>query len=418
MNKAPLFFRTLLLLFSIFFSFSFSSLSQNFNEKLLLDGVVPLYAYGLDTTGHWWAVTQPFQGKYRVIVDGEESSTYDDISPIKFSPNGINWCFFGNASNNIYLVDDSSDNLFEDATDFGEITFSPNGDYRAFSYFRAGIEVIHLPNRKIEVENRVGKLFIDNSGTRFALVGRRLDVFVLNVNGKESSTYDEIIPIGFWHTGEFIYAARNGFFWEVYQGDKSLGESYSKIVSYKINTFGTVLALLVRLNTGQNMSLLFSDEYREPIYGKTYDEVWGLALHPELPLIGYAAGDKYRDYVIQNSTEYYAPGAFSDPFYTHDGEELLFVGVGNFNPYISINGRNYDIFIGLTEETQVAKKPKHPTFAYSTRTTLLVHYYEKNEYYTGYMTDETSETIWNWRKGEYQTLGAIHDRLYLISCKL
>ena len=46
-----------------------------------------------------------------------------------------------------------------------------------------------------------------------------------------------------------------------------------------------------------------------------------------------------------------------------------------------------------------------------------MQYYEQNKYYTGFMTDNTSETIWNWRTEEYQTLGNIRDRLYLIKCK-
>ncbi|MBQ6268800.1 MAG: hypothetical protein IJK61_01595, partial [Bacteroidetes bacterium] len=61
--------------------------------------------------------------------------------------------------------------------------------------------------------------------------------------------------------------------------------------------------------------------------------------------------------------------------------------------------------------------PKSTTFAYSTATTLLIQNYETNKYYTGYMTDNTCETIWNWRAGEYQTLGEIRNRLYLITCK-
>ncbi len=417
MNKIYIFLRSILFLIALVFSFSLDLSAQTFRDKLLFDGIVPLDSYGLDTTGHWWAVTAPFKEKYRVIVDGKESEVYDKISYITFSPNGRDWAFFGNAADDIHLIDDKRDTLLEEATDFGEITFSPNGEFMAYSYFRSGIEVINFPKRRIEVENRIGKLFIDNSGYRFAFVGQRLDFSVINITGKESDSYDEIKPIGFWKTGEFIYAARNGLFWEIYQGDKQLGESYSDIISAEVNKFGTVLALLVQLNTGQQMSLMISDEYIEPIYGKNYDATWGLVLHPELSLIGFAAGDVYRDYVVQNSTEYYAPGVFCNPFYTHDGEELVFVGVGDFNSYISVNGRNYDVYLDINDKTVIAKKPKHKSFAYSTHTTLLVHYYERNEYYTGYMADMMSNPIWNWRVGEYQALGEINDRLYLISCK-
>jgi hypothetical protein len=84
-----------------------------------------------------------------------------------------------------------------DATDFGEIVFSPMGQYLAYTYFQGDNEIINLPFRTINVNYRIGKLFIDNSGRSYTMLGQRGNKFVININGKESSTYDSIIPIGY-----------------------------------------------------------------------------------------------------------------------------------------------------------------------------------------------------------------------------
>ena len=392
-------------------------LKANFAEYMLLDGSEKLLSYGQDTTGNWWAITEPFSKKYRVIVNSYESEIYDNAYGLVFSPDGESWSYFASVGGSIYISTNHEDSLLNSATNFGEIAYSPDGFYRAFSYFVSNIEIISLPfNREIQTQNRVRNLYISNTGAEYAFVNKRLDKEIINITGVESTTYDEIIPIGFWSSGEFIYAARNGDIWEIIKGAEIMGDTYSKIISAKVNKYGTVLAVLVQLFTGQSMSIVFSDEYREPIYGKSYIFSWGLALHPSDVLIGFAATDGNRNFVLQNSTEYYANGDFGDPFYTHDGSELVFAGRGDFNPYININGRKFDIYTDFSPDAVIAKKPKNSTFAYSTNSTMLVQYYEKKEFYTGFMTDRTSETIYNWREGAYQTLGDIRDRLYMIRC--
>ncbi|MBQ6269138.1 MAG: hypothetical protein IJK61_03330, partial [Bacteroidetes bacterium] len=309
-----------------------NSYAQKFNEIQLLDGLDSLLFFNIDTTGHWWAVTSPFSNKYRITIDNQEGPVIDNGSEIVFAPGGLSWSYICNINNNFYLVDEFGETYLEKATDMGEIVYSPDGTQRAYSYFIGNIETIILPFKKIEVLNRKSSLFIDNTGTAFAFTADRLNKTVININGWESSVYDEIIPIGFWYTGEFIYAVRNGNIWDIMQGKNILSESFAKIIDAKININGTVCAVLVQLNTGKCMSIMYAEEYLDPIYGKNYNDVWGLALHPTYPLIGFIATDaSNKTYVVQNSTEYYTEGNLSSPYYSYDGEELIFIDEGNFN---------------------------------------------------------------------------------------
>jgi hypothetical protein len=385
---------------------------------MLLDGTEDLVLFDNDTTGHWWAITKPFSNRYKIIIDNYESSVFEDISYPVFSPDGEKWAFFAYTGSSIHLINHNGFSISDssiDATDFGEIIYSPNGEHLAYTYFQGINEILQLPFRKLTITNRVGSLFIDNSGYKYALLGKRLGRFVVNIDGNESTTYDSIVPIGFWSNGDFIYESFNGNNWEVYKGKKQIGTAYSRIIDAKINYLGSILALLVRLNTGRGMSIVIADGY-DIMYGKSYDNIWGLALHPTELLYGYGALDYNKYYVVQNSTEYFATDEIANPFYTYNGDELIFFGMGDFDPYINVNGKKTNIKITLYTNDVIAKKPTSNTIALTTNVSLLIYDYEKMEYYTGFMCDDMGKAIYNRRTEKYEALGTINNRLYLLTC--
>lgn len=391
---------------------------KNFDYELILDGGDSLKYYDIDTTGHFWAITKPYSNRYKILIDDFLSEASEDISFPVFAAGGGKWAFFATYNSSVNLVENNGETIQQnrlDATDYGEIVYSPNGEHFAYTYFQDGNEVIQLPFQKIKTTNRVGHLFIDNSGNSFTILGKRMNKYVININGTESNTYDEIKPIGYWYNGQFVYAVFNGHSWEIYCGKKQLGSSYSKIIDAKINPNGTILAVLVRLNTGRCMSIVFNDDYYEPVYGKTYDEVWGLALHPTEMLIGFGASEYGRTYILQNSTEYYANGEVGTPFYSYNGDELIFIAMGEFGPYINVNGKRTDVKITLYKDDIIAKKPGSETIALTTNITLLVYDYAKNEHFTGFMCDRMGKAIYNRHTKRYEALGEINNRLYLVS---
>jgi hypothetical protein len=143
-----------------------------------------------------------------------------------------------------------------------------------------------------------------------------------------------------------------------------------------------------------------------------------LALHPTEMLYGYGAMEHNRVFVVQSATEYNALGEVGTPFYSHNGDELIFAGIGNFGPYINVNGKRTDVRITLYLTDIIAKKPATETIAFTTNVSLLVYNYAKNEYYVGFMCDKMSPTtIYNRFTRRYETLGEIHNRLYLLSCE-
>jgi hypothetical protein len=242
--------------------------SQKFQHKLLLDGMEYLAFYNVDTTGHWWAITKPFANRYRMYINDYESPASEDLTFPVFAAGGSQWAFFAIYNSAVNIVQNDGYEITEtilNANDYGEIKYSPNGEHIAYTYFQSENEIIQLPERQISVTYRFGELFIDNSGTSYTIMGKRMNKYVININGKESMTYDSIIPIGYWHNRNFVYAAFNGSNWEIHCGNKRFGGTYRHILDVKINYLGTILAVLVRLNTGRSMAIVFNDGYYEPI---------------------------------------------------------------------------------------------------------------------------------------------------------
>ena len=413
---------TIILIIIYFYSISFSY-SQNYEEKLLLDGLDSLVAFNIDTTGHWWAATKPFKDRYRIYIDTFQSDVYEEIYGLNISSDGVQWAFWGIKSGSIFLVRrDEFENVnitSLNATDVGSIIYSPDGKQFAYSYFQGDNEIINLPFKQISVVNRNNnELFIDNSGKQYAFVGQRGDKYVVNVNGNESTIYEDIKPIGFWHNGNFIYAGFNGSNWEIINGNKIIGTSYWRILDAQINKYGSVMAVLVQLISGRCMSITFSDDYYEPIFGRTYDATWGLALHPTDALIGFGAKEHNKYYILQNRSEYYATENISTPFYSHNGDELIFIGMGEYGPYISVNGSKTDIRIGLYTDDKIAKKPKSTTLAFVNNVSFCLYDYLNNNFKTGNMYDYLCSPIYNSRTNSYETLATIYNRLYLCRWKM
>ncbi len=169
--------------------------AQSSNDKMLLVGSETLVQFGMDTTGNWWAVTQPCSTQYRAVINGWESSAYLELTGLKFSASGTKWAFFGYDNSGWDVVSvDTVINL--NASAVGEIHFSSVNSKLSYSYTDAGQEYIILGDKKISTYSRTGSYYINPLGNRYAYISQRGSSYVININGKETQTFDQIRPIG------------------------------------------------------------------------------------------------------------------------------------------------------------------------------------------------------------------------------
>lgn len=406
----------LLLFLSIFIVSSFVAKSDLCEDFLLWDGSEPIKAYGMDSTFNWWAITEPFNDRYRLVVNGIESETYLDLTTPVFSPGGNRWATFVNYNGLWDLM--TEDTIYRlNASKPGEVTFSTLNEKIAYSYFEGDLEQVVIGENKYDVFNRTGRLIISPWGNSIAFAAERGSYKVVNINGRESDQYDDIIPAGFWHDGKFVYAVQNGFNWEIMKGEEPMSDDYKSVNELIINYNGTVMGASIVGFDERARAILFSDEYYEPLIGRSYDAVSDVALHPHLPLIAYNAEEAGNFYVVFSNTEYFASRFTRGiPMFTHDGSEMYFFGC-NIDCFININGKRYDIPTVIDVQSTYVVEPGTKTVAFTTTSSLVVRFLETNMLHSGMMVDACGPPRYNWRDDRYEAIGRISERLYLLTCR-
>ncbi|NLO19350.1 MAG: hypothetical protein GX121_05665 [Ignavibacteria bacterium] len=388
---------------------------QHCNEEVIWDGSEKVLNYGIDTTGNWWFITQPFTKQYRLIVNGEQSEVALKIDGLTFSNDGTKWAAFSKEKERLYLFTNEGKITLPSLSMSGTLKYTPNSEKLVYSYKHENIETIVVGEKKFQIMNGTGDYYLSYGGERVALLGRLSSGYVMNINGVESPIYDALKPLGFWSDGQFVYAGKSGTTWQIYKGNKSISDRFKDVSEVAINIYGTVAAALVTLPNNSKSSIIISDEYYEPLMGRQYDQAYDLVLHPELAMIGYRALDNGKNIVVLNSVEY-AGGEYSGkPRFTYDGSELYFLGCNN-DCFLNVNGKNYPILSDLTLSSYYAKKPNSETLAYSTSSAMIVRNLQFGTLYAGKMVDEISDPIYNRKLKRYEAIGRISDKLYLIHC--
>jgi hypothetical protein len=368
----------------------------------------------MDTTHHWWAVTQPFADHVRIIVDGKQSDVYSKIRNLTFSPDGSRWACFALDNNGQISILSNEGNTKINGTDFGKLKFSPDSRELIYSSFIDDYLTIHYSNKYVKIYKPYGDYFVNFDGSRIAFLLSQGDRFILNINGVESELYDEIKPIGFWYDGRFMFAARNGSIWQVYRGSESLTEPLSNVTECAINLVGNCASVIARRTSGEFVGILISDDYTEPLIGRLYSWAGNMSLHPYLPMMAYIAQNQDNMFMVLNSTEYFAGKDNGKPKFTFDGSELYYPTC-NIDCNVCVNGRNYTISSQIP--LNIVKKPGSPTIAYSTSSSLVVMDIEKSGMFSGKMMDSLSNPRYNRFTDRYEALGIINQRLYLLGCQ-
>lgn len=384
-------------------------------DYILLDGSERIINYGLDTTKNWYAITEPFPNRYRLIVNGDELQSMLNVSLPIFSQDGNRWAAFAQ-DNSGWMLFTEKDMYAFNATDVGDIVFSEDSKVVAYSFFETNLEVIKLNNQEFREYRKKPGLWIDHDGDQVAYVIENANQEMLKVNGKQINSFDKITPVGFWEDGDFIYVGQFGNYFQVYKGKEALSETYYNVPDIKINRKGDVLAYIAYMINKRYVAKLISDEFREPLISQRYDMISDLVLHPTAAIMSYSAV-LYNAFTINmNLTEYFSGEANSTPAFTWNGDELFFLGC-RINCFLSINGVSYNTQANFPVDRYYAHKPNSMTFAYSTGSTMVVRYLEDGDMRAGMMVNETIEPRYNRFEDRYETLGSTNNRLYLLTCK-
>lgn len=404
-----------LVLFSIFF-FGLSSAFavDRCKDAQLLSGEEPIISYGLDTTQHWWAITQPFSSRFRLIVDNQRSEVFLEIHPPVFSPDGENWAAFALNNTGQWMLLQRDTILTLNCNTVGDIYFGQSGAL-AYTYTQGANELFSFNGKEYRTVDRTSEIFISCDGYRFVYSAVRGNGETLVTSEGESEIYDDVRPVGIWTDGKPVFIARYGQQWKLYKGKEPLSRAFDIISSVVMNFSCNVVAIAGSTGSGA-MVQLYSDEYYDPLESRVYDAISDLVVHPTQPMYACVAQFGTALSVVFNGVEYDAGRDCGKPWFTHDGAELMFVGVDQ-QYFLTVNGKRYIQPAAIDLSRKYAAKPRSNTYAFGSSAGLVVRETEKNMTYSGTMVDETTPPRYNWRINRYEALGRINQRLFLLTCQ-
>ncbi len=403
--------------------------AQKFTDTELLGGSETLVTYGMDTTSNWWAITQPFTERFRLVVNGRQSGVYEKLLAPVFSPDGELWAALGIRDSQWHILVDGEEIPLQYNT-AEEPRFSLDSRILSFVGYRGdeawivsfevetneGTGKVHLKpvGTPLPLLKKKGEYLMSNNGRRRAYVGERSGGEVVSVEGRESLVFDEIAPVGFWYDGAFLYGARLGRQWRLYKNEEEITGGFSGFSEAKINLAGTIAAFVGSYQTN-SVVVLISDDYYEPRIGETYDKIMNLTLHPTLAMYAYNAVDQAKPYVVYNGTRYATTFTSSPPLFSWSGDYLVYMTC-EIECSMSIDGRQYPLKTAYDLSRPFAIDPATTTFAYVSSASLAVRKYTSDYVSSGMIVDEMSPVRYNRRNRAYEMLGRINQRLYMVRC--
>ena len=402
--------------------------ARTFREVELISGAEDLERIGMDTTDNWWAITQPFSNQYRLIVNGDETETFEQLADPVFSPNGLFWQTFGIHQNVLQFVSNIGD-AYMDYTSAEPAVFSLDSRCIAFTAYDndqawavryriedhpdGGYKLREL--KRTPIYDKQSKLFVATDGSKTAYVGRRGDSEVVAIGETEFTVYDKIEAHGFLKDGSFLYSARLGDLWRLYRDNEAISSSFNSINNGVFNRDHSMFAF-VAVGSVVSYAVLFQQDKDELEFSEQQENITALAIHPDLPLTAYKVFNYGAPTVMYGSARYSATENTGALQFSHDGEELYYLECDVINCYMNVNGQRYDLSTDIDTGEPLVVAPGTKTFSFATGLTLVVRSFDGKDVWTGMLVDQVGHARFNWRQNRYEALGVINDRLYLLYC--
>lgn len=385
--------------------------------EMLLDGSEPLISIGLDTTGHWWAITSPFSRRYAVTIDGKKGMDVDSLKAPIFSPDG-QYFAYPMQKNGIWSIMTNDSIIPLGAGIPGYIGFSRYG-ILAYTVIDGQSETIHILREEglftQVLINRIGDIALSFDGNQWAYRSRRAGGIALMVNDEEVGRFEECLLAGFMLDNTFIYAGKQGDLWRVNKNDEEmLSAQFLKFL--QVNQSGNSFACAYGNGT-RSTGYLYSDDFIKPLETQSYDRIDDLVIHPFEPMIGLTAFKAGMNVIVMNTAEYDAGINVGPIRFTHDGQEVYLCGDSQQDPFIIVNGQKFMQKNALDINRFYAMSPKSGTFAYATSSAMIMQRMSDGFTFAGMMADYVTAPIFNHRTNGYESLGVVNNRLFLMYCK-
>ncbi len=397
-------------------AFTLASAQRSPEDLMVLDNTEPIVRYGLDSTGSWWAVTQPFNQLINVYINGRRYGPFSSAITPKFSADGSTWTFAFVRDLQAYVRTPRGEQPITAESVVG-VSYAPLNPVPWVEYNLSDARMITDGTRTYTTTNAIGFAQFNPTGTVVWHTARRGSQVALVRNGIDNFVYDEILLTGVWSDARPVFAARIGSSWTVFVGEQEIEANLQRVLDLTVNAFGTVLAFNGARSGSPANSYMYTDEYRNAWSGPNLDVANDLVLSPCCDLIAVTGIMQGGARVVMfNSANYPAGAQSSIPSFSYDGAHMAFVG-NDGEGFVSMDGkRNTVKGGGIATSSRVAVSPTGRSVAWASGSTLVVYDIVGERMGLGKMCDTMgTNVIFNRRTSEYQALGVFGGRLFLLS---
>jgi hypothetical protein len=384
-------------------------------STILLPGTERLLAFDVDSTGRWWAITEPAFGLQRLIVDGTSYGVYDSVERPILAPNGESVAIIGYRGVNCLLIRDG-DTLQNGIERVRLVTYAGMTSRLWWSTSDVGVHMIRNGREAWTTSEAPSTLATDPlMGVRVAwvLAPRDGTLQTLIVNGNPIASAEQIRLYGVWSTGEPVYALFAGT-WSLMIGERTISSGMQRISDCQVDRAGT-RAAWIQQRLDRDLEVCFYDEsMTEPWTSKRLTTASDLVLSNEHALLAYRGGRLDQRHVFFNAAEYPCGYQCGPPAFSTDGATMIYASQEDDNAIV-INGKRLRVTAGVPMSDPLASNPDGSVVAWSSRTTLIRVVPDLNITTMGAMCDSMSRTIYDRRNDRFTALGRIGDRLLLLT---
>ncbi len=383
-------------------------------DTMLLGNEEPLVRYGIDSTGHWWAITQPFEGIEHLYVDGKRYGPFNRIEPPIFSRSGASWGTVGERNTQWSIVTAEGSRHIE-GTGLESLMYPPASDELWYVVLNGTDRVLTNGQRTYRCLNPTGTFAFDPAGITVWYVGQRGNSQALVRNGEDVAQGESIQLGGIWADARPFYAIGNGARYTVYLGDEELASNLTFVNMLQVNPSGTVCAFSAA-STGPAYVYMYTDDYIQPWMSPVVEGISDVTLSPADPLVAYRATRRGTRVIMFNNADYSA-GLETGPLtFSNNGAFLVYAGRDS-EEFFAVNGKRYRVKGRVSTGARLAVHPTKHYVGYSSATTLVMWDVELDIMRLGRMCDSAGPTVYDVKADAFKALGVYGGRLFLMTCR-
>ncbi|NQW29420.1 MAG: hypothetical protein HQ472_02770 [Ignavibacteria bacterium] len=386
--------------------------SQSFKDELL-PIIAPVFkSVGIDSTGHWWAIIKPFETGINIMVDGDLYGPYDAIDPPIFSVDGTSWAFAAERNRQYRIVTESDSIVSQSAIQNLAYKFRSN---QLFWQEQNGSDKRIVSRSKTYfIQTEVLAKHTDLTGGVVCWTEAAQRGTILYSNGSIVGSADSIQLVGVWYNGEPLYARLNGTRWSVLIGSREIYNGLNSVREFQMNTSADVCAWISDLGNVGTKAFMYKDDFAEPWEGPVLNSVSKLVLSPTDGLVAYMGLFGSQLSVYFNSAAYPAGRETGYPFFTNNGEFMVYSGFDG-DQFVAINGKKIRIKSSAPKSRGFAVTPNGEVACWSSQSTIVLADLEFNFIQMGKMCDDVTDAVYHRPSNTFMALGKVSNRLYLLT---